>query len=239
MSLKRRRDLASADKAGDLTLVNVEAPFPSLQAPLIAGYASWCLDGRPVPSPLDAFIPRPDVRERFHAMIAAPAEVVMAEASHLDLQSLALVRGIFWLRQVVMGGHAASARPPQGLLADMEGMGWALLVDEPHSIVCGAACQPWLANAAFTPIPAERLADYAEPEQVKIAWSLEAETLGPTTTRFVHETRAVATDPAAQARFLRYWRWARVGIVTIRLLLMPAIRHAAERRWARELHFAE
>lgn len=192
-----------------------------------------------MPSPLDAFIARPDIRERFHATVAAPAAVVMAEASHLDLQSLALVRGIFWLRQVVMGGHAAAARRPQGLLADMQEMGWALLVNEPQVIVCGAACQPWLANTRFTPIPADRFADYAEPEQVKIAWSLEAESLGPTRTRFVHETRAVATDPAARARFLSYWRWARVGIVTIRLLLIPAIRHAAERSWERELHFAE
>jgi hypothetical protein len=31
---------------------------------------------------------------------------------------------------------------------------------------------------------------------------------------------------------LRYWRWARFGIIAIRLLLLPAIRREAERRWA-------
>ena len=30
----------------------------------------------------------------------------------------------------------------------------------------------------------------------------------------------------------RYWRWARFGIIAIRLLLLPAIRRAAEREWA-------
>jgi hypothetical protein len=42
----------------------------------------------------------------------------------------------------------------------------------------------------------------------------------------------VATDAGARLKFRRYWRWARFGIVAIRLLLLPAIRRAAERRWA-------
>jgi hypothetical protein len=41
----------------------------------------------------------------------------------------------------------------------------------------------------------------------------------------------VATDAPARARFRRYWRWARFGIVAIRLLLLPAVRREAERRW--------
>ena len=65
---------------------------------------------------------------------------------------------------------------------------------------------------------------------MKIVWTLEAEPLAPTLTRFRTETRAVATDAAAQKRFLRYWRWAGVGIVLIRWLLVPALRREAERR---------
>ena len=38
----------------------------------------------------------------------------------------------------------------------------------------------------------------------------------------------VATDPDARQRFLRYWRWARFGIVLIRWLMLPAIRRQAE-----------
>jgi hypothetical protein len=84
----------------------------------------------------------------------------------------------------------------------------------------------------FEPIAAERFATWAEPGQVKIAWTLEAEALGPARTRFAHETRAVATDAEARRRFLRYWRWARFGIVAVRLLWLPAVRRAAQRRWA-------
>ena len=50
-------------------------------------------------------------------------------------------------------------------------------------------------------------------------------------TRLATETRAVATDPAARERFLRYWRWARFGILPIRWLLLPAIRRQAEAEW--------
>jgi hypothetical protein len=55
-----------------------------------------------------------------------------------------------------------------------------------------------MANVGFVAIPAERFAAYAEPDQVKIAWTLEAEALGPARTRFAHETRVVATDAGAR-----------------------------------------
>jgi hypothetical protein len=74
----------------------------------------------------------------------------------------------------------------------------------------------------------------ATPGQVKIAWSLEAHALGPAMTSFAQETRVIATDEHARTLFRRYWRWARFGIITIRLLMLPAIRREAERRWAVE-----
>jgi hypothetical protein len=41
----------------------------------------------------------------------------------------------------------------------------------------------------------------------------------------------VATDAQALRKFRRYWRWARFGIIAIRVLMLPAVRRAAERRW--------
>ena len=128
-----------------------------------------------------------------------------------------------------MGATPGPERPRRGLLAETRALGWETLVEQPGLAVCGAACQPWRADAVFTPIAAERFAAYAEPNQVKIAWTLEADSLGPTMTRFSHETRAVATDAQARISFHRYWRWASFGIIGIRLLLLPAVRRAAER----------
>jgi hypothetical protein len=126
-------------------------------------------------------------------------------------------------------------RPPQGLLEETRKLGWGLLAEEPgRLVICGARCQPWLADVKFVAIPPEDFARYAEPGVVKIAWSLEANETAPNVTRLAQETRAVATDAVARAKFLRYWRWARFGIVTIRLLMLPAVRREAERRWAAE-----
>jgi hypothetical protein len=184
------------------------------------------------PSPLDPFIPHPDVRERFHTTIRAPASIVMDEATHFNLQSLPLVRLLFRMREILMRAPTPSTpRKPQGLLAETRSLGWGTLVDQPgRLIVRGASCRPWQGEVTFTPIPPDLFASYAEPDQVKIAWTLEAEPLGPALTRFSHETRAVATDAEARAKFRSYWRWARFGIVSIRYLLLPAIRRSSERR---------
>jgi hypothetical protein len=178
-------------------------------------------------------VPHPDVRERFQTVINAPADMVLDVASGFDLQSLAGVRAIFWLRERLMRVPRSARRERRGLLADMRGLGWGLLLEQPGRLVAyGAVCQPWLASPRFSSLPPDHFAEYAEPNQVKIAWTLEAAPLAPAVSRFAHEIRVAATDAQARNRFRRYWRWARFGIVGIRWLLLPAIRRAAERRWA-------
>ena len=185
----------------------------------------------PSENPLDAFIPRPDVRERHELLVDAPAALVFATAADFDMRSIGLVRAIFGMRERLLGARQTS-RESQGLLAEMQSLGWACLSRrEGELFVGGAACQPWLADVVFEPIPADRFAGYAEPDHVKIAWTLESQALTPARTRLATETRAVATDEAARARFRRYWRWARFGIVPIRWLLLPAIRRRAEARF--------
>jgi hypothetical protein len=83
----------------------------------------------------------------------------------------------------------------------------------------------------FSPIAAGQFAAFAEPDQVKIAWTIESNSLGPDLTRFATETRVAATDEQARKKFRRYWRKFGVGIVLIRLVLLPAVRHRAERIW--------
>jgi hypothetical protein len=185
------------------------------------------------PTPLDPFIPDPDVRERFQTTVRAPADVVMAAAAEIDMQSIFAVRAILRLRELLLRAPRPPARTSQGLLAETRALGWGLLAERPgRLVVCGAACRPWLASPEFVAIPPEEFAAFAQPDQVKIAWTLEVEPLGPARSRLVQETRVAATDAAARARFRRYWRWARFGIVAIRLFLLPAVRKEAERRWS-------
>jgi hypothetical protein len=184
---------------------------------------------------LDRFIPLPDVRERFETTVRAPAAVVMEVATTFDMQSLPSVRTIIWLRERFMRAASHAPRRPQGLLEETTKLGWGVLAEEPDRlVVMGARCQPWLADVKFVAIGPQDFAAYAKPSQVKIAWSLEAVETAPNVTRFAQETRAIATDAAARAKFLRYWRWARFGIVAMRLLMLPAVRREAEQRWTRE-----
>jgi hypothetical protein len=81
------------------------------------------------------------------------------------------------------------------------------------------------------PIAPEQYAAYGEPDRVKIVWTLEAEALGPELTRFASETRVVATDDRARARFRRYWCTFGIGIQMIRWLLLSAVCRQAEQRW--------
>lgn len=182
------------------------------------------------PAPLDAFLPRPDVRARHEIEIGAPAETTWEVCLEFDLQSISLVRATFWLRSKVMRASTAERWRSEGLLEDLRGMGWGVLREEPpHLFVAGAACQPWLADVEFTPLGPSVFRSFEEPERVKIAWTLEVEELEEERSRLATETRVVATDDAARRRFRRYWRWARFGIVGIRWLLLPAIRREAER----------
>ena len=189
------------------------------------------------PALLDRFIPHPDVRERFETTIRAPAAVAMQVAADFDMQSLASVKAIFWLRERLLGARPAGPRRAQGILEETRQLGWGLLDQQPgRFVICGARCQPWRADVVFTAIEPSAFASWAEPDQVKIAWTLEADEVAPGFTRFAQETRAVATDAGSRAKFMRYWRWARFGIVGIRLLMLPAVRRAAEKRWSVERH---
>jgi hypothetical protein len=157
--------------------------------------------------------------------------LVFDVAMHFDLQSRALVRAIFRLRELLLGTTRGD-RPAAGLVAETRRLGWGILrYRQGRTLVMGSVTRPWEADVVFRPIAAEQFADFAAPGLVKICWTIEADPLGAARTRFASETRVVATDAVSRARFLRYWRWAKFGIVAIRWLLLPAIRREAERRF--------
>jgi len=164
-------------------------------------------------------------------VVHAPPDVVFAVAREFDIQSIPLIRFIFWLRAKLLGAKVTAGWRSEGLVAETLAMGWGTLVEQPGRIyIAGAACEPWQADVRFTPIAPGEFLRYAEPHRVKIAWTLEADTLAPGLTRFATETRAVATDGEARRKFLRYWRKFGIGIVAIRWLLLPRVRREAERR---------
>ena len=186
-------------------------------------------------SSLDAFMPAFDARERFAVRVRAPAPFVYDIARQFDMQSLRSTRAIFWLRGKLMRS-ASVVRKPQGFIDETRALGWGTLLERPGQLfVAGARCQPWLAAVVFTPIAPEGFQRFAEPGQVKIAWTLETHARDGADTELASETRVCATDDYARRRFLCYWRWARVGIFSLRWLLLPAIRTRAEAAYWRSI----
>jgi hypothetical protein len=181
---------------------------------------------------LDRFAPTPQVQERQTTLVRAPADLVQEVARNFDLVSIPAVRAIFWLRGKVLRAIGRAPARGFGLAAYTQSIGWGVLVDQPgRAYVSGAACRPWEADVHFSPIPAEGFSSYAEPEHVKIVWSLETEPVEPDLTRLSTETRVVATDENARVKFRRYWLLFGIGIVTIRWFLLPAVRREAGRQW--------
>lgn len=181
---------------------------------------------------LDQFIPAATVGGRHQTVVRAPAATVFETARRFDLRKVPSVRAIFWLRARILGARSGARDWSRGFVDEMVSLGWGVLEEMPGRwLVAGAVCQPWRADVVFTPVPADRFAAFAEPGFVKIVWTLEVEPLGQEKARFSTETRAAGTDAQAQATFRHYWRRFGIGIIAIRLLLLPAIRREAERRW--------
>lgn len=183
---------------------------------------------------IDRFIPRGEVRERCETVVAAPADLVFEVAAETDLRSIPLVAAIFRLREILLRATPLPRRA-RGLVAETLALGWGRLAERPkRELVMGAVTQPWVANVVFRAVAPEGFAAFAEPELVKIAWTLEAEPIDAAHTRLATETRAVPTDESARRKFRRYWRFAGLFIVTIRWLALPVMRRTAERRFRTE-----
>ncbi len=180
---------------------------------------------------LDRFMPSCEVAERHHVRISAPADITFAAATEMNLQRSPIVRGIFRAREVIMGSRRVRAEHPQPFLAEMRAIGWGVLAESPgREIVMGAVTQPWVADVVFHPLPPDEFSQFNEPGFVKIAWTLRVDEIGPRESIFRTETRVVATDPTARARFRRYWALASPGIIAIRWMLLNPLKADAEAR---------
>jgi hypothetical protein len=120
---------------------------------------------------------------------------------------------------------------PPGLVPAALHLGWGVLSDSAgREIVLGAATRPWEPNPVFRELPARDFATFAAPDYVKVVWTLRADPLPDGTCVFRTETRAVATDVEARAKFRRYWALVSPGIGLIRRMMLDPVKREAERR---------
>lgn len=199
---------------------------------------TWLRYGRTKPargaardSLLDTFMPRYEVCERHKIHVAAPPDVTLSAAKKMALDRSRIVRAIFRGRELIMRSRPDATTRPQGLLAAMKSLGWGVLADTPGEIVMGAVTKPWQANPVFRAIAPEEFAAFAEPDYVKIVWTLRADPSADGGSTFRSETRVVATDPSSRKKFRWYWSFLSPGIILIRAAMLPGIAAEAERQW--------
>ncbi len=180
---------------------------------------------------LDRFMPRYEIVERHHIAVAAPAGVVLGAAREADMQGAWIARVIFRAREILLGTSPDGRDRPTELLAEVQALGWRVLAETPgRELVVGAVTKPWEANVTFEGLDPEAFAAFDAPGYVKIAWTLRADRVDDAHAIFRTETRALATDAAARARFRRYWACLSPGIILIRMMLLGPVKADAERR---------
>ena len=180
---------------------------------------------------LDRFMPSYDVAERHHVRVAAPAAVTLAAAQEMDLLHSPSVRAIIKARELILGAKPDDRRRPRGLLAEVQSLGWGVLAEVPgREIVVGGVTKPWEANPTFRALPPDEFQGFSEDDYVKIVWTLRADPVDTAESIFRTETRVRTTDPAARAKFRRYWSFLSPGIILIRWISLGPLKAEAERR---------
>jgi hypothetical protein len=186
---------------------------------------------------LDRFMPEYEIAERHQVDVDAPADVTYEAARHIDFQRSPFIRAIFRSRELIMRSRETGVRAEGDFIEQMTRIGWGVLSEVPgRQVVMGAVTQPWLADVVFRPVPADRFAEFDEPDCVKIAWTLRADASGAERSIFRTETRAIATSDVARAKFRRYWALVSPGIILIRRLLLGPLKSDAERRARAQRH---
>src|SRR5262249_13039620 len=139
-------------------------------------------------------------------------------------------------RELILGADDEEPARPPGLVAFTKALGWGVLAEEPgREVVMGCVTQPWKASPTFRAVPADAFTTFNEPDYVKIAWTLRVAPAAPGESIARTETRAIATDPLARAKFRWYWSMFSPGIVLIRHVAVRLVKADAERRARRHL----
>jgi hypothetical protein len=184
---------------------------------------------------LDRLMPEYEVCERHAVTVSAPADLAFRASRGISLHEAPLVRVLFALRALPSRLCGAPAAPTtrRPLLDEMTALGWRQLAEKAErQLVMGAVTQPWRQEVQFRGLPANQFVTFREPGYAKIAWTIEVEPLGPSSSVFSTETRVTTTDPISRERFRRYWAFLAPGIRLIRYEILRLVRAEAERRHA-------
>lgn len=181
---------------------------------------------------IDDALATADVAERHETLIRAAREPVYAAVRTLDVSGIPLIRVLFLLRSlpaVLSRRHGRDQR--LGLtMGDLLRNGFILLAERPgEEILLGLVGRFWTPDGGIQRLSAAEFHAFDRPGYAKAAWNFHLSSGPGGTTRLSTETRIRCTDPVSRRRFRMYWMLIGRFSGLTRVLMLRAIKRAAER----------
>ena len=187
---------------------------------------------------IDKFLPSFDAVESHTTIVRAPSERVWDAIRTADFGSNGIVRALFALRGMPAFLTAprealARARTPVHAPLTLDAAlthGFIVLGEDPgRELLLGTAGRFWGARGALCHIDPQQFMVFDEPGAAQAAWNFAVRPLVGAKTVLSTETRVRCVDSAGRIRFRIYWAFIRPFSGLIRLVMLRAIKRAAEK----------
>ena len=187
---------------------------------------------------IDKFLPSFDAVESHTTIVRAPVDRVWDAIRTADFGSNGIVRALFALRGMPAFLTAprealARARTPVHAPLTLDAAlthGFIVLGEEPgRELLLGTAGRFWGARGVLCHIDPQQFMAFDEPGAAKAAWNFAVRPLVGEKTVLSTETRVRCVDAAGRMRFRIYWMFIRPFSGLIRLVMLRAIKRAAEK----------
>ena len=187
---------------------------------------------------IDRFLPQYDAVESHTTIVRASADRVWSAIRTADFGSNGIVRALFALRGapeflVAPREAFARARTPAHSPLTLDAAlshGFVILGEDPgRELLLGTAGRFWGVRGALCRVDPANFAGFDEPGAAQAAWNFAVRPLVGDKTVLTTETRVRCVDDVGRWRFKLYWAVIRPFSGIIRLVMLRAIKRAAER----------
>lgn len=181
---------------------------------------------------LEAFAPTPDATEVHRIEIGALPGTVYRCLWRVDFGRSPVVAGLLLLRALptLLHDGGSPMRSRSLTLHEIEKAGFGRLAEDPErEIVFGVTGRFWRLTGNLEPFDREAFSKPVPAGRAHAFWSFRVLPRGELGSTLSTETRVTCGDPASRARFRRYWLVVRPFSGLIRIVMLQAIRRAAER----------
>ncbi len=182
---------------------------------------------------LEAFAPTPDASETHRIKIAAPPQAVYRALWTADLGRSPLVKVLLALRSLptLFSTRAKGSSGRELTLQALIDAGFGCLAEEPErEIVLGVSGRFWRPIGNLQPFAREAFSRPVPQGMAQAVWNFSVLPAGDHGTILSTETRVTCGDAASRFKFRLYWLVIRPFSGLIRVIMLRAVRHAAELR---------